>query len=81
MSILIKFRQHRIELMADITKAFLQISLNEMDRSILRFLWKSDFPMTNEEIMMYTEKDESSVWSIRMPIPFSSHNQTPSEQV
>lgn len=54
LSILINFRQHSVVLMADITKAFLQTSQNEMDRYVLRFLWTSEIPMLNEEIKMYT---------------------------
>ncbi|KAJ8973156.1 hypothetical protein NQ317_017929 [Molorchus minor] len=38
-SILIRFRLHRIGVIADIRKAFLQISLKEEDRIFLRFLW------------------------------------------
>lgn len=44
LSILIKFRQHRVAMMADITKAFLQIGLNEKDRDVLRFLWFKERP-------------------------------------
>lgn len=37
-SLLIKFRLNKIGVTSDIEKAFLQISLNESDRDILRFL-------------------------------------------
>lgn len=50
LSILIKFRQHRVAMMADITKAFLQIGLNERDRDVLRFLWFKERPTPYEEI-------------------------------
>lgn len=39
MSVLIRFRLHEIAYMADIKKAFLQISLSERDRDAVRFLW------------------------------------------
>ena len=48
LDILIRFRLHRIALIADIEKAFLMISIAEEDRDVLRFLWlddiKSDLP-------------------------------------
>lgn len=50
LNILIKFRQHKIAMMADVTKAFLQISLNKRDRDVLRFLWLKDKPSPSEEI-------------------------------
>lgn len=50
LSILIKFRQHRVAMMADITKAFLQIGLNERDRDVLRFLWFKERPAPYEDI-------------------------------
>lgn len=37
--ILLRFRQHKIGVSADIRKAFLQISIHEADRDFLRFLW------------------------------------------
>lgn len=39
LTILVKFRLHPIAFMADITKAFLQISVADKDRDALRFLW------------------------------------------
>lgn len=44
MSILIRFRQHLVAFTADITKAFLQISITESDRDAVRFLWLSGPP-------------------------------------
>jgi len=38
-AILLRFRLHQIGIIADIRKAFLQISLCEGDRDFLRFLW------------------------------------------
>ena len=37
--ILLKFRSHKIGLIADIEKAFLMISIDQSDRDSLRFLW------------------------------------------
>lgn len=37
--ILLRFRQRRIGTIADIRKAFLQISISLDDRDVLRFLW------------------------------------------
>ena len=42
LDILIRFRLHRIALIADIEKAFLMISVAEEDRDVLRFLWLDD---------------------------------------
>ncbi|XP_024119392.1 uncharacterized protein LOC112140627 [Oryzias melastigma] len=39
LDVLIKFRLHEIAFTADITKAFLQISLAERDKDAVRFLW------------------------------------------
>lgn len=50
LNILIKFRRHKIAMMADVTKAFLQISLNEKDRDVLRFLWLKEKPSPSVEI-------------------------------
>ncbi|KRY41585.1 hypothetical protein T01_4572 [Trichinella spiralis] len=38
---LLRFRRFRIALQADISKMFLQIGLNEQDRDVCRFLWRS----------------------------------------
>lgn len=38
-NIILKFRRNRIGVADDIKKAFLQISLAEDDRNLLRFLW------------------------------------------
>ena len=42
LDILIRFRLHRIALIADIEKAYLLIFVAEEDRDVLRFLWLDD---------------------------------------
>ena len=46
-SVLIRFRMFKVVLVADIRKAFLQISLTAEDRDVTRFLWREDGKMTN----------------------------------
>ena len=38
-NVLVKFRTHRVGLIADIEKAFLMIGIEEIDRDMMRFLW------------------------------------------
>ena len=53
-SVLIRFRLHRIAVIADIEKAFLQIALQPSERDVTRFLWFED-PKTldTEKLVMY----------------------------
>jgi hypothetical protein len=39
-SVLLRFRTHKIGLMADIEKMFLQIKLAEKDRDVHRYVWR-----------------------------------------
>lgn len=41
---LLNFRRHRVALVSDVQKAFLQIAVNSSDRDALRFLWFSEKP-------------------------------------
>ena len=52
LDVLIRFRYHKIGLVSDIEKAFLQISMRESDRDILRFLWIDSITKENPEIIM-----------------------------
>jgi len=40
--VLIRFRNHRVALTADVEKAFLMIGIDEADRDMLRFLWPTN---------------------------------------
>jgi len=42
MDIILRFRAHRKALAGDIEKAFLNVSVAEEDRDVLRFLWFDD---------------------------------------
>ena len=50
MDIILRFRSHKVALIADIEKAFLQISIKEEDRDALRFLWFDDVAKKHPEI-------------------------------
>jgi len=53
--LLLRFRKHRVVLLADIEKAFLQVGLNQKDRDATRFLWLKDptQPVTEHNIQAY----------------------------
>ena len=52
-NILVRFRVHRIGLVADIEKAFHQIVIEESDRNLLRFLWFKNVKDEQPEIIQY----------------------------
>ncbi|KRZ82897.1 hypothetical protein T08_1935 [Trichinella sp. T8] len=53
LKVLLRFRRFPIVLQADISKMFLQIGLNEQDRDVCRFLWRSrDFSLTPHRLPM-----------------------------
>lgn len=49
--ILLRFRVHRIAVVADIEKAFLMVSIAERDHDVLRFLWFKDACTNQRELM------------------------------
>ena len=54
-ALLLRFRTHNTAIVADIEKAFLQISLQEQDRDVTRFLWLKDInkPVVPSNINIY----------------------------
>ena len=50
--VLLTFRLHRVVLLADIQKAFLQVGVTEEDRDLLRFLWRDS--EGNVEVYRFT---------------------------
>ena len=51
LDILLRFRVHRVAIIADIEKAFLMVSIAKKDRDVLRFLWFKD-TCTNQHDLM-----------------------------
>jgi hypothetical protein len=51
--ILVRFRQKRIALIADIEKAFLNVEVDKIDRDCLRFLWLKNAQDANSDIEVY----------------------------
>ncbi|XP_046863237.1 uncharacterized protein LOC124456982 [Xenia sp. Carnegie-2017] len=49
--LLVKFRQNKIGLVADIEKAFLMIGIDKEDRDMLRFLWLRDARDPHSEVL------------------------------
>lgn len=52
-NILLRFRLHKIGLIADIEKAFLMIGIHPDDRDALRFLWFKNVEERNPEMVVY----------------------------
>lgn len=50
LEILLRFRVHRIAVIADIEKAFLMVSIAGKDRDVLRFLWFKDACADQKEL-------------------------------
>ena len=48
--LLLRFRVHRVALIADIEKAFLMVSVAKDDCDSLRFLWIDDISKENPEV-------------------------------
>ena len=53
LDILLRFRTHRVALIADIEKAFLNVSMSEKDRDVLRFLWYDDITKKQPEVRVF----------------------------
>ena len=52
MDIIMRFRAHRKALAGDIEKAFLNVSVAEEDRDVLRFLWFDDVKKEYPEVIV-----------------------------
>ena len=65
--LLVRFRQHQVALVADLEKAFLQISVVEHDRDFLRFFWPSD--ITREDSPLQTFRFARVLFGLS-PSPF-----------
>ena len=50
--ILIRFRSFKVAMISDIEKAFLMVSIAEVDRNVLRFLWVDDISKKEPEIVV-----------------------------
>ena len=53
LDILLRFRNHKTVLTADVEKAFLMVSVCERDRNVLRFLWAKDLEQESLEAQVY----------------------------
>ena len=50
--ILLRFRLHRVALIGDLEKAFLNVEVNPEQRNLLRFLWINDISSSNPEVII-----------------------------
>lgn len=53
LDLLLRFRSHRVALIADIEKAFLMIAVAEHDRDVLRFLWIDDMQKDTPDVLTF----------------------------
>ena len=53
MDVLLRFRYHKIGLVADAEKAFHQVSIAQEDRDVLRFIWIDDILHENPKLFIY----------------------------
>ena len=51
--VLMRFRFHKVALVADIEKAFLMVSISPSDRNALRFIWLDDIHKDNPNEVVY----------------------------
>ncbi|XP_068717114.1 uncharacterized protein [Montipora capricornis] len=49
--VLLRFRLHKVVLIGDLEKAFLNIEVNPAERNLLRFLWVDDINSPNPEVI------------------------------
>ena len=61
-NVLIRFRFHRVAVVADIEQAFLNIDIAGRDRDVLRFLWVNFFRGC-ESRNTEPQNHESDIWS------------------
>ena len=50
--VLIRFRYHRVAIVADIEKAFLMVNVAEHDHNVLRFLWINDINSESPQVII-----------------------------
>lgn len=51
--ILLRFRERKVAVVADVEKAFLNIGIEKEDRDVLRLLWIDDLQKENPELVIY----------------------------
>ena len=52
--IMLRFREHKVAIVRDIEKAFLNVEVDSNDRDCLRFLWISDLTTPEPPIEVYS---------------------------
>ena len=53
LDILLRFREHKVRLVADIEKTFLNIAVDENQRNLMRFLWVDNIDSEDPNIEIY----------------------------